>query len=434
MKNHLYAKSGRLACAALLFLSAACQKELEVVNPQTDHSTSYQAAPAKALFADTANLGTIVPIAESPLKKFLASKPKPRTMATQATTDLTASTLYDIANFPINLIVKENNTGSKFLTSQGVNNVLTFGNENTGNTNQRFSLSFMPLTGYVLIKTADDKLVSAGQYSNRPGVDVLYVKGDNSTMGASWNFMDGQVTPSSFIVQNADVLGWDGPEPTFGNVYNKVIGSQGNDIYFDKYRNQAKQEFEIRLLDDFEVQGVEYINDETATVTQIPDFMVDWTYTNGSSIQQSITTAFGTRASKTSNFSSRNSFTARVSTTLEVKVPFIAGGKITTDLTGVTESTYGTSETFEDTRNYNIPLLVPANTRITATASVTRYEMNVNYIATLRGKNTGKIIKVAGTWSGVDCTSINVNVQQTNLRTHAVQKLPTIRVTNPENQ
>ncbi|WP_461140413.1 ETX/MTX2 family pore-forming toxin [Spirosoma pomorum] len=431
MANYFYSKWWQSACASWLLVGASMLTSCEQ-NLVEEGSLVNQSARLEALAADTSGWGPIVPIAESPLKQFQNQKPAAHRSA--AANDLTPSDLYDIADFPINLIVKENNTGQLFLTSQGENQVLTFGSENTGNLNQRFSLGILPLTGYVIIKTADGKLVSAGQYTNQPGVDVLYVKPDNSTIGASWNFRSGQVTSGSFILENADVLGFDGPEPTFGNVYNKVIGSQGNSIYFDKYRNQAKQEFEISLLDDFEVQGIQYINDATASVTRIPDFIVNWTYTNGSSVQQSITTDFGQKASKTSTFANKNTFTAKVSTSVKVGIPFIANGQISTELTGATESTYGGSEGFEDTRNYNIPLLVPANTRITATATVARYQMNVNYIATLRGRNTGKIVRVAGTWSGVDCTDINVGVQQTNLRTMAVVTMPTVKVVDKNNQ
>ena len=435
MINRYYLKWSHFVCASLLGLSlvtlTSCQEG--VIEDFSENKSSSQSARENAISSDTSGWGPIIPIAQSPFKRFLNQKSKPQ-RTTSGTNDLTPSDLYDIADFPINLVVKENNTGQLFLTSQGVNQVLTFGTENTGNTNQRFSLGILPLTGYVVIKTAEGKLLSAGQYTNNPGVDVLYVKDNTDTYAASWNFLSGQVTQSSFILENADVLGFDGPEPTFGNVYNKVIGSQGNGIYFDKYRSQAKQEFEIRLLDDFEVQSIQYINDATASVTRIPDFMVNWTYTNGSSVQQSITTDFGQKASKTSTFSTKNTFTAKVTGTVKVGIPFIANGTLTTEVTGATESTYGGSETFEDTRNYNIPLIVPANSQITATATVARYQMNVNYIATLRGRNTGKIVKVAGTWNGVDCTDINVGVQQTNLRTMAVTKLPSVRVITKDNQ
>lgn len=435
MKNCYYSKWLHSACTSLLWVSffmlTSCREM--VIDDFSGGDPGSRSARKTALASDTSGWGPIIPLAESPLKRFVDQKSKPQRI-TAADNDLTPSDLYDIADFPINLVVKENNTGQLFLTSQGVNQVLTFGTENTGNLNQRFSLGILPLTGYVVIKTAEGKLLSAGQYTNNPGVDVLYVKDNNDTYAASWNFLSGQVTQGSFILENADVLGFDGPEPTFGNVYNKVIGSQGNGIYFDKYRNQAKQEFEIRLLDDFDVQSIQYINDATATVTRIPDFMVNWTYTNGSSVQQSITTDFGQKASKTSTFSNKNTFTAKVTASVKVGIPFIANGQISTEITGATESTYGSSETFEDTRNYNIPLLVPANSQITATATVARYQLNVNYIATLRGRNTGKIVKVAGTWNGVDCTDIVVGVQQTNLRTMAVTKMPSVKVVSKDNQ
>ncbi|MFC6101547.1 ETX/MTX2 family pore-forming toxin [Olivibacter domesticus] len=401
----------------LMIVLTSCSKET------LDESFKQTIASAeKSLKLDSLSLDTIIPIKESPYKKFLE---KPKTIVPLADNP---STIYDIAGFPINIIAKESSTGQRFLTSQGVGNVLVLQGENANDLNQRFSLQIMPLTGYVLIKNVENKLVSAGTYASQPDNHVLYVKDETSTLGASWSFLPGQITPSSYIFQNADVLGFDGPEPTPINVYNKVIGTDGNNIYFDKYRNQARQEFEVRLIDDFVIDEIQYINDATATLNQVPDFTVNWTYTNGTSVQQSITTNFGQKASKTSNFNTQNTFTTKVNTEIKVGVPFFANGKISTEISGSTQHTYGTSETTEDTRDYNIPILVPANTRVVATASVTRYDMNVKYIATLRGLNTNKIIKVAGVWNGVDCTDINITTQETNLLTNEVKTKKAIKV------
>ena len=213
------------------------------------------------------------------------------------------------------------------------------------------------------------------------------------------------------------MLGFDGPEPTIGNVYNKVIGGQANKIYFGKNFNQLNQTFELRVIGDYEIQNIEYLNDARAPITQIPDFIVNWSYSNGSSVQQSMTTNFGSKASKTSNFSEQNSFSLKVSTSFKAKVPFLASGSIKTEVGSSQSYTYGQSESSEDTRTYDFPLLVPAKTKVTATAKVAKFKLNVPYIATLRDKNTGYILKVAGVWEGVDLTDIDVTVNETSLVT-----------------
>lgn len=152
-------------------------------------------------------------------------------------------------------------------------------------------------------------------------------------------------------------------------------------------------------------------------MSQVPDFIVNWSYSNGSSVSQSMTTNFGSKASRTSSFTENNSFSLKVSTTIKAKVPFLASGQIQTEVASSHQFTYGESETLEDTRSYNFPLTVPAKTKIIATAKVTQFILSVPYIATLKGKNTGNIIKVAGVWEGVDLTDVDVIVTETDLTT-----------------
>lgn len=402
----------KLLLAALfsVFLLNSCQnEELDSI------SNSEKSVELKKVIIDTTNSGEILPILESPLKQFFEGKKRTSklTQLTSTSSSLSPSTLYDLIGIPLNIIVKSNTSNNRFLTSQGTGNLITLATENTGNSNQRFTIGFMPLTGYIYIKNVQGNLVSAGTYTNNPDVNVLYVKSSTSTLGATWDFIE--TTTPGYILQNADVLGFDGPVPTFGNVYNMVIGADGNSIYFDKYRNQTKQEFEIRVVDDFEIQSIEYLNDPRVTLTQVPDFIVNWSYSNGSSVAQSMTTNFGSKASKTSSFTQNNSFSLKVSTKFETGIPFLASGEIQTEVGTSHSFTYGENETVEDTRSYNFPLIVPAKTKVVATAKVTQFKLSVPYIATLKGKNTGKIIRVAGVWEGVDLTDVDVIVTETNL-------------------
>ncbi|MGO1786174.1 MAG: hypothetical protein ACTHZ7_03755 [Sphingobacterium sp.] len=366
---------------------------------------------------DTAGRGDIIPIEESPLKRFLPKRESISESIQKLNSTSTPSTLFDLRNVPINLIVKSNTSSDRYLTSQGTEQEVILAPEDTGNPHQRFSIDFMPLTGYITIKNVEDKLLSAGHYTSNPDVDILYVKDNTSSTGAMWDFLDIGPNTDGYILQNSDLLGFDGSEPTLGNIYNKVIGAQGSSIYFDKYRNLTKQQFEIQVVDDFEIQSIDYINDARTTLTQVPDFVVNWSYSNGSSVQQSMTTNFGGKASRTSNFSQSSSFSFKTTASIKTGVPFLASGQIQTEIGSSHQFTYGESETLEDTRSYDFPLLVPSNTRVLATARVTQFELNVPYIATLKGKNTGTVIKVAGVWKGVDLTDVDVTVTETSLTT-----------------
>jgi hypothetical protein len=313
------------------------------------------------------------------------------------------NTLWDIRDMDVNIVVKENSSSKRYLQSQGVGKELIFANKNDNN-NQKFKLSFMPYTNYILIRDNSNNLLSMGVYENQPDIRVLYAKDNDNSFGACWNFNTGDVREESYILENADAIKqgsggmWD--------IYYEVIGANDSKIYFDKYRTNAKQEFSVIPLDNFVIQSIEFFNDQTAILTQQPDFVARWTYTNRTSIEQSMTTSFTQRATKTSNFSNQTSLTLNYSQTATVKVPFFGEGSITIGASIGETYTFGESETKEDSQTYNFPIRVPAFTTVNATATVKRYKLDIHYRAIVRGVNTGREITIDGIWTGVDCSEV----------------------------
>jgi len=70
---------------------------------------------------------------------------------------------------------------------------------------------------------------------------------------------------------------------------------------------------------------------------------------------------------------------------------------------------------------------VPANRRVVATATVSRYLMKLNYTAYLVGNDSGRTIRSNGTWTGVDCTEIITSFKEYDLLTNAYIKTTTIK-------
>ncbi len=340
------------------------------------------------------------------------------------------NSLWDIRDMDVNIVVKENSSYRRYLQSQGVGKELIFANINN-NSNQKFKLSFMPLTNYILIRDNSNNLLSMGVYTNAPDTRVLYAKNTNNSFGACWNFNSGDVREESYILENADAIKqgsggmWD--------IYYEVIGANDSKIYFDKYRNTARQEFSIIPLDNFVIHSIEFFNDQTATLVQQPDFVARWTYTNRTSIQQSMTTSFTQRATKTSNFSNQTNLTLNYSQTAKVKVPFFGEGSITIGASLGETYTFGQSETIEDSRSYNFPILVPAHTTVNATATVRRYKLDIRYRAKVRGINTGREITIDGVWTGVDCSEVVGYAEQIPLGQSTVKSSKTFKI-NPNNE
>lgn len=335
------------------------------------------------------------------------------------------NSLWDIRDMDINIVVKENSSSKRYLQSQGTGKELILANKNDQD-NQKFKLSFMPLTGYILIRNNLNNLLSVGVYSSAPDVRVLYAKDNENTYGACWDFNQGEVREESYILENADALRqgsggmWD--------VYNEVIGANDAKIYFDKYRSYAKQEFSVIPIDNFVIQSIEFFNDQSATLERQPDFVASWTYTNKTSVQQSMSTSFTQKASKSSNFSNQTSLTLSYSQTAKVKVPFFGEGSITIGGSLGESYTFGESETKEDSQTYNFPILIPPYTTVNATATVKRYKLDIYYRAVLRGVNTGRQITVDGLWTGVDCSEVVGYAEEIPLGQSKVTRSATFKI------
>lgn len=328
---------------------------------------------------------------------------------------------FDLQDYPVNIISKENNSGSLYLTTVGVNKELVYARPSHGD-NQKFYMKIVPPSagGGLYIYTfmnGQKYILSTGHYTNQPNRTIVYAKSENSNyIGTNWDILGGAtVHDDSYILQNNDAIGYSG-EPNYWNLYYKVMGNTGNTIVsMDKYMNQGRQEFEIRPVDDFEIVSLEFDNPNNGMFVPQPDFVTTWFYSNNTSLQQSVTTGFSKRASLTSSWSKTNGGSISVNTGFKIGLPFIADGKISVSSTASYSATYGKSEVMEDVQTYNFPIQVAPRTSITGTATVGRYLITLNYTAKVRGKKTGKLITLRGQWSGITCTEIKVVLEERSL-------------------
>lgn len=162
----------------------------------------------------------------------------------------------------------------------------------------------------------------------------------------------------------------------------------------------------------------------TATVAQIPDFVVRWEYENRSSVTQQLSTGFSSTATRTSSFSNTYGVSVSVTSSFSVNVP-VASANLTISMNSSYSHTSGKSETQSDTRNYNFPISVPPYCRIVAEAIVARYQLNVGYTTYLRSVNTGKEIRLEGRWRGIDCAEIKAKCTEYELDSNNITKIKT---------
>jgi hypothetical protein len=339
-------------------------------------------------------------------------------------TDVT-STFADLLDVPVNIIVKENNVGKTYLTCpanffvqryyNGSQIYPPFFSARNNDSTQVFYLTLTPSNELYIqnrsVTGAKPTLGVRPSISGRPPT-VSYGGGLNKIL---WKiYSGGTLHEGAYIIENTE--------------YNKVLGGVAHnaDVFFDQYLNLGRQEFEIRPIDDFELINIQYINDASATITQQPDFVTQWFYSNNTSIQQSMSTSFSGRASYTSSFSRTTGGSISITTGLTVGIPSTVSGSINTNITMNHSAQYGKSETKEDAQTYNFPINVAPRTSVTATATVSRYLINLKYKATLRGINTGKLIQINGIWEGISCTDVKVALVEKSLDTGETLKSTTL--------
>lgn len=333
-----------------------------------------------------------------------------------------------IIDFPINIIAKENVYGNRYMTYKGVNQEIKLETANN-NDNQKFFIKRMPLTGlyYFTPYSNTSYLLSAGYWTNNPSKKILYVKNNGNSFGAVWNIYLGRQHDNSFVLENEDLL--EQGSGSWWDVYSLALGVSNNELGFSKYLNKGTQEFEIRPCDDFEIVSMQVTQDGTSTITQAPDFVISETYNNNGSSTQNISTKITKKAERTSTFNKKSSVSTNV--TVKSKVGFVlSSGEISVSVGASQEWSYGTSEKFSDDREYNFPLVIAPHKRIKVIITVTRYNATINYKATLRGVNTGRLITENGTWTNVDCTDIKIDLQEYDASgqltaTRTLYKVPT---------
>lgn len=331
-------------------------------------------------------------------------------------TDVTSS-FYDLLDYPVNIIVKENNSGRKYLTYNNISaEAMPFQNA-TADSTQKFYLRILPSGSLDIYcfslnrRTPAEASIVPMWVKGRNNVaePFPYINGTFTRPDYGWRILQGgTVHNGAYILQNVQ------SDSVIGVTLNT------NKTYMAPYTNIGRQEFEIRPVDDFEIVNIEYINDAFATISQQPDFVTQWFYSNNTSIQQSMSTAFANRASNTSNFSQTTGGSISIggSVGFKVGVP-VANVNVTinTNTTLNHSATYGKSETMEHSQTYNFPINVAPRTSVTATATVGRFLINLKYKATLRGTETGRLVTVNGIWEGISCTDVKVALVEKSLDT-----------------
>ncbi len=309
--------------------------------------------------------------------------------------------IYSLRELPINIIVRGNARGGHFLTTQGAGQAIYFA-EYKNSKNQQFYIKILPPSSgirYVIYSQQTDTPIAIGHYVSDPDKQALFPMTSNSfAWGTSWDFLQGS-TDGAVAIQNMQIKGGG---PDYQDMYPLVIGASQSDVTFLRYNKSATQEFDLQPVEKFVIQSLEFVNDATATFTHKPSKVLHDGYSNNGPLAQNYTLQISEEVSETSSFTDKTSVSLQISTSFQIKVPFIVDEKISTTTTTSSEHTYGESSTIKRAISRTYPVSIPAMSRADLSITLFDDEIDMNYTATCKGVESGRIITLHGVWHGVN--------------------------------
>ncbi|MEA2337392.1 MAG: hypothetical protein QOE82_1399 [Thermoanaerobaculia bacterium] len=170
------------------------------------------------------------------------------------------------------------------------------------------------------------------------------------------------------------------------------------------------------LPEDLVLVGNPEFNIDAATVTYLPDFVLTERVENQSSVEQNTEFTFTRHASLTSRFEYKAGMEMTVGMKIGVEAGFPLAKVVEENHFSITLSasaTYGHEQTVTDSREYRMPLRIPANTSLTAKATIRMGELDVPYKIKLRSPKTKQIVISEGVWHVQAAGSVTYSVAPT---------------------
>ena len=165
--------------------------------------------------------------------------------------------------------------------------------------------------------------------------------------------------------------------------------------------DSGRQQWKIEEVGDFELVGISYyLTPEDVNVT-LPSYIATTTVVNNSPVTQTQMAHFSNKASETSSFTKTLGISIRVSSSLRTAVPVLVENTLVVETQSSYLWSYSSTESKEDTRSYDFPVVVPPFSAVRTNAIIGLRRVSAGYEATFRSKITQKIKKVQGKWTGI---------------------------------
>lgn len=321
------------------------------------------------------------------------------------------------------------NYGKNTLETAGKGKELKLASYSESNSKQKFRMKFLPAsTGipYLIYSTAESVPIGVGSYSSNPNKYVMYAKSSDSgsLFGFSWDFYLNANT-DAYILENQDIIGSTGSGSWWDIFYYSPTVENGT-LSMTKRHNGISQQFTFIPDDNFEIIAIELQHNRGTILSSKPVILEEngisnYDYTND------IKHTFVYKKSRTdqTSFTEQKSISTKKSGGFNIgltlsKVVSI-GGNYSLEKGEQKTLTYGTNQTMTTEISKTYDFTVPPRTRYVYTFTAFHHELNVPYIATVKGVKSGKTFKIRGEWQGVDYTLTDLRLDPYSLDNPSVK-------------
>ena len=170
--------------------------------------------------------------------------------------------------------------------------------------------------------------------------------------------------------------------------------------------------WEIIPVEDFELIDVKYSPIVGNNFKPTPYYLKSNTITNDGDTKITYELTINEKIMESSTFSKVEGITMtnKITTKVSVGLPLLKdGGEISSENTTAKNWSYQESQTEQKERTIQdkFSLEIPPHSKYTINITAVTYDINVTYIATLVGKESGQTIQLQGIWKGVECEGID---------------------------
>lgn len=193
--------------------------------------------------------------------------------------------------------------------------------------------------------------------------------------------------------------------------------AKGRDLKYSlQSQTGGRDRWEIIPIEDFELTDISYAFVAGDKINLNPQLIRTENLVNNTNSSVSKKMVVNETVSETSNFSKVQglNISNKISASIKVGLPKIVDGIINADQTTTKNWSYTVGQSTTTTRQIQdeFNLTIPPYNTYKVECFIYNYDVDITYVATLRGKSSGRTIKMTGRWTGKEATHIDFKVYE----------------------